>query len=99
MRVIATAVALIACSAGLAWAQPDPRIVVDPKTGRAVGARETDPGELSSKLAGHGKVVIVDVREPAQFEKETLPGAINIPLEQLKERLKEFPKDTVFVFT
>jgi 3-mercaptopyruvate sulfurtransferase SseA len=99
MRVIATAVALIACSAGLASAQPDPRIVVDPKTGRAVGAREADPQELRTKLAGHDSIVIVDVRDPAEFEKETLPGAINIPLEKLKERLKDFPKGTVFVFT
>ena len=99
MRVIVTAVALLACSAGLASAQPDPRVVVDPKTGRAAGAREADPQELQTKLAGHARIVIVDVRDPAAFEKETLPGAINIPLEKLKERLKDFPKDTVFVFT
>jgi 3-mercaptopyruvate sulfurtransferase SseA len=99
MRVIVAAVALLACSAGLVSAQPDPRVVVDPKTGRAVGARETDPKDLSSKLAGPARVVIVDVRDPAEFEKETLPGAINIPLDKLKERLKDFPKDTVFVFT
>jgi 3-mercaptopyruvate sulfurtransferase SseA len=99
MRVIVTAVALLACSAGLASAQPDPRVVVDPKTGRAVGARETDPKELNAKLGGHAGVVIVDVRDPAEFEKETLPGAINIPLDKLKARLKDFPKDTLFVFT
>jgi 3-mercaptopyruvate sulfurtransferase SseA len=99
MRVILTAAALLACSAGLVSAQPDPRVVIDPKTGRAVGAREADPQELRAKLAGHAGIVIVDVRDPAEFEKETLPGAINIPLEKLKERLKDFPKDTVFVFT
>jgi hypothetical protein len=68
MRVIVTAVALLACSAGLASAQPDPRVVVDPKTGRAVGAREADPQELKTKLDGHARIVIVDVRDPAAFE-------------------------------
>ena len=99
MRVIVTAVVLLACWAGTASAQPDPRVVVDPNTGRAVGARETDAKALKTKLGEHGAVVIVDVRDPAAFETETLPGAINIPLEKLKERLRDFPKDTVFVFT
>jgi 3-mercaptopyruvate sulfurtransferase SseA len=80
-------------------AQPDPRIQIDKATGRAVGARETAPDALKAGLDGHEKIVIIDVREPAAFEKETLPGAINIPLEHLKERLKAFPKDTRLVFT
>jgi rhodanese-related sulfurtransferase len=44
-------------------------------------------------------VLIIDVRPPANFEKETIPGAINIPLAELEGHLKEMPKDTFIVFT
>ena len=39
------------------------------------------------------------MRDKASFEKETLPGAINIPLEDLKAKLAAFPKDMLLVFT
>jgi rhodanese-related sulfurtransferase len=39
------------------------------------------------------------VRPPDAFEKETIPGAINIPLAELDKRLSEFSKDTTLVFT
>lgn len=35
----------------------------------------------------------------ASFQKETLPGAISIPLEELEEHLKKIPKDAELVFT
>jgi rhodanese-related sulfurtransferase len=44
-------------------------------------------------------VIIIDVRSPATFEKETIPGAINIPLAELEEYLKKISKDTFIVFT
>ena len=34
--------------------------------------------------------MIIDVRPPASFEKETIPGAINIPLDELE---RSFEKD------
>lgn len=40
-----------------------------------------------------GEVVVVDVRPPFEFNAGHLPGAINIPLPDLEQRLKEFPKD------
>lgn len=33
---------------------------------------------------------IVDVRTPNEFEREHYPGAINIPLSELSQRLHEF---------
>jgi len=38
-------------------------------------------------------VVIVDVREEEEFAKEHVPGAVNIPLSQLRERAHELAKD------
>ncbi|MHA1418604.1 MAG: FAD-dependent oxidoreductase [Candidatus Heimdallarchaeaceae archaeon] len=41
---------------------------------------------------------IIDVRMPEDYEAGSLPGAINIPLGQIRSRLNEIPKDkTVYV--
>jgi NADPH-dependent 2,4-dienoyl-CoA reductase/sulfur reductase-like enzyme/rhodanese-related sulfurtransferase len=37
--------------------------------------------------------VLVDVREVGEFEVGHVPGAINVPLSQLRDRLHELPKD------
>lgn len=37
--------------------------------------------------------IIIDVREPHEFENGHIKGAINIPLSQLRERMNEIPKD------
>jgi len=80
-------------------AQADKKFEVDPQTGRAVGAREMTPEELNKLIGAHGKVLIIDVREPEAFQKETIKGAVNIPIGQLEARLKDIPKDTTLVFT
>jgi rhodanese-related sulfurtransferase len=36
---------------------------------------------------------IVDVRSPAEFRGGAYPGAVNIPLQELRARLGEIPKD------
>ena len=82
----------------VASAQQQPRYPVDPQTGRAVGAKQLPADELKRHLDGHNKVLIVEVREPDKYT-ETLPGAINIPFNQLEDRLKSVPKDTYLVFT
>ena len=79
-------------------AQTPPRYPVDPKTNRAIGAKPTLAEELKKRLEA-GKMLIIDVRAPEQFQKETIPGAINIPLDELEGRLKTMAKDTYIVFT
>ena len=76
-----------------------PRYPVDPGTGRAIGATEMAPEQVKSALDDSRAVVIIDTRGAEAFEKETLPGAINIPLADLEGRLAEFSKDTLLVFT
>jgi NADPH-dependent 2,4-dienoyl-CoA reductase/sulfur reductase-like enzyme/rhodanese-related sulfurtransferase len=39
------------------------------------------------------RVRLVDVREPSEFAEGHVPGAINIPLEAMRERLEELPED------
>ncbi|HKZ17818.1 MAG TPA: DsrE/DsrF/DrsH-like family protein, partial [Geobacteraceae bacterium] len=42
---------------------------------------------------------LLDVRTPAEFATGTIPGAINIPLDSLRQRIAEIPRDkTVIIF-
>jgi 3-mercaptopyruvate sulfurtransferase SseA len=101
MNLNVTAVSVIAV---ILWAtssfaaQAQPRYPVDPKTNWAVGAKQKPADELKKELES-GKMLIIDVRAPEQFQKETIPGAINIPLEELEGHLKKMAKDTYIVFT
>ena len=43
--------------------------------------------------------ILLDVREEAEFQLGTINGAINIPLDELRGRLNELPKEkTIFIF-
>lgn len=54
----------------------------------------SDMQELASKGA-----YIIDVREEAEYILEYLPGSVNIPLSQIRQRLDEIPKDQeIFVY-
>ncbi len=72
---------------------------VDPQAGRAIGAKEMAPNELRKLIAEKAKMIIIDVRDEEQYRKETIKGAIHIPLEELGARLEEIPKETILVFT
>lgn len=37
--------------------------------------------------------IVLDVRTAKEFAAGALPGAINIPIDELRERLSELPKD------
>lgn len=39
------------------------------------------------------EVLLVDVRKPGELEAESVEGAVNIPLESLRDRLEEIPDD------
>lgn len=45
------------------------------------------------QLESHPHSFYLDVREPIEVELGTLPGAVNIPLHELRGRLGELPKD------
>jgi hypothetical protein len=76
-----------------------PQFPVDKETGRAIGAHEMTVADVAHALETNRKVVVIDVREPDSFAKETIKGAINIPIGQLDARLNDFSKDTLLVFT
>lgn len=57
--------------------------------------RRLVPAELHALL---GKALVIDVREPGEFAVSRLPGAVNIPVSQVQERLSEISKSRLAVF-
>lgn len=43
-----------------------------------------------NEAINHENVSLVDVRTPAEVAMEPVPGAVNIPLDQVPERWEEF---------
>jgi thioredoxin 1/putative thioredoxin len=60
--------------------------LLEPFLPRAAGALKAP--ELAQLLAG-GAVVPIDTRDAAAFKRAHLPGAVNMPLEELESRLAE----------
>lgn len=58
---------------------------------------EVTKEELWDRLKRKDKFVVLDVRPEAEYESGHLPGAISIPLDELKERIKELPKSKQIV--
>ena len=42
---------------------------------------------------------LLDVRTPTEFANGALPGSTNIPVDQLRQRLEELPKDKPILIT
>ena len=51
------------------------------------------PAALRAELAGESPPLVIDVRSPREHEQGCVDGAINIPLEELRDRLDEVPDD------
>jgi 3-mercaptopyruvate sulfurtransferase SseA len=100
MRPLVAGLVIVIVSVWVAasFAQQQRRYPVDPQTKWAIGAKPTPADELKKQLDS-GTVMIIDIRQPASFEKETIPGAINVPLDQLENYLQKISKDTYIVFT
>lgn len=48
------------------------------------------PQQLLEKLDTDQALLVVDVRKPAEFGVAHIPGAVNIPLPEIEDRLDEF---------
>lgn len=49
------------------------------------------------KRTREGLITVLDVRPPEEYESGHLPGAVNLPLEDIESRLGEIPKDQEIV--
>jgi rhodanese-related sulfurtransferase/biotin operon repressor len=53
--------------------------------------------EELARLLAEGRVHLIDVRPPAEFEQGHLAGAVSVPVDKLEERLQELPRDRLIV--
>lgn len=62
-------------------------------------ARQTSATRLHQEMAQAGKLLVIDVRTPKEFAAEHVPGAVNIPIEELAKKIREMkvPRDTTIV--
>ncbi|MFB6113762.1 MAG: rhodanese-like domain-containing protein, partial [Halodesulfurarchaeum sp.] len=59
---------------------------------------EIPPEEVKAKIEDGDGVRIVDIRPPEQFEEGHLPGAVNIPMQDLPAQVQEYDwEDDVIV--
>ncbi|SDJ74926.1 ArsR/SmtB family transcription factor [Nonomuraea jiangxiensis] len=52
--------------------------------------------ELAARLS-HAGTLVVDVRSPADYAAGHVPGAISLPLAELRDRLDELPKEAEII--
>ncbi|HWM79090.1 MAG TPA: rhodanese-like domain-containing protein, partial [Methylomirabilota bacterium] len=49
--------------------------------------------DLATMLDERAELVVVDVREPSEWDEGHIAGAINLPMGQAVERMRELPAD------
>lgn len=57
------------------------------------GLKNLMPNLFQDELKSNHNKILIDVREPGEVKQGYIPGAINIPLSQIKNRVGEIPKD------
>ncbi len=60
---------------------------------RSRDALEPVPAIELLDRARHGLVTVIDVRPPEEYAQGHIAGALNIPLDKLKQQLKQLPRD------
>src|SRR5690242_5409166 len=75
----------------------DPNLVAEHYARRL--AFETDCSDVRQAMtSGNMDFVLIDVRGPALFQEQHIPGAINLPHGKMTARkMAEWPEDTLFV--
>ena len=79
----------------LGWVHPDEIIGLSSYLGAWGTIEESDPVEVSTKIELSGRRVL-DVRKSSEFEKDHIPGAINISHTLLRSRLKELDREVTW---
>jgi rhodanese-related sulfurtransferase len=62
-------------------------------------ARQTSAEDLQKALGKDAKILVIDVRSAQEFATGHIPGAVNIPIDDLAKKLEEMKvtKDTTLV--
>jgi rhodanese-related sulfurtransferase len=59
-------------------------------------ADHVDAVSVAERLADRS-VVVIDVRQPAEWRRGHIGGSLNLPLPHLRDRLHRLPKETTIV--
>jgi rhodanese-related sulfurtransferase len=54
---------------------------------------EIDADELNARLAGQRPLKIIDVRSGAEWRRSRIPGAVSVPINELKVRIASLQLD------
>jgi len=65
--------------------------------GAVDGARAVSLAELREAMAADDQLTLIDVRPEREFASGHVPGAVNVPLAHLAERLSGLPRDAPIV--
>ncbi len=60
-------------------------------------AQEISAQELATLLQSQEPPLLIDVREPFELASGAIPGAVNMPMSTVPERLAELPRDRPIV--
>jgi rhodanese-related sulfurtransferase len=63
---------------------------------KKLGAGEISISDFTASL-NSDLIRVIDARTPAEYESGHFPGSVSIPLEQMKARMAEIPKDKFIV--
>jgi len=56
------------------------------------------PEELRDLMEEQADIVLIDLRDPASFEWERIPGAVNIPAERIDREMRKFRKKKIVLY-
>ena len=60
---------------------------------RANGAYQNISAEHAKTLSQQPEYILLDVRTPAEISERSIAGSLNVPLQELEQRLSEIPRD------
>lgn len=61
--------------------------------GKSASVRTLKSSDFRIEMEQTKNKLLVDVREPDEYKSGFIPGAVNIPLSQLEQRLVDIPKN------
>ena len=85
----------------IAWKEKGYDVKTGPAAEEIIYVRKLEPGQISipnfEAALKTEAITVVDVRGPAEYEEGHFPGAMNISLDDLPEKMKDIPHDKFVV--
>lgn len=102
-RLVILLTVLTVALAGIAGCAPAGPAAAPQSTTQESAAKQSvnqkiTPADFQATFVdGGAEHMLVDVRTPEEFASGHIPGAVNIPVQELQSRLQEIPQDTAVV--